>query len=281
MTLSPPQGAIAPNPEGWFALCFSRDLQKGSSVQGNLAAQPYLLARQPGGIIEYSGAVTQVVEQNGFILGWHHPERKPPKWQVPPIDESFWRPAKFHQLEASSHPQEIFENSIDIAHFPTIHHYSDISVLKPMTTWNHTMSVRYAIARKSPVPWSAKRVRAEFEVFLHGIGCSHNTIDLPIGGLQVKMLVFATPTTTGQVTIRLGVTIPKTTKNPFLRLLLPIIHKAVLTNIVHDFEQDCAIWNNKVFLSPPVLVATDGPIGDFRRWCQRFYKSAEGASDVL
>lgn len=258
-------------PHGWFALCFSTDIEPGSCIKGILATRQYRLKRQEDGTLKFWGCVQNVREQNGFILGWHHPDNQPPHWNVPALDDLDWRPFRFHHLIAKSHPQEVFENSIDIAHFPKIHHYSDISVVSPMKTEGHTMRVRYAIARAHPVPGFTKKIRAEFEVFLHGIGCAHNTIDLPIGGIQAKMLVFATPTIAGKVDIRIGVTVPKKAQNPVVQAILPLIHRGATQNIIHDFKQDCAIWNNKEFISPPVLVAADGPIGDFRRWCQQFY----------
>lgn len=274
------KGGLEWQPAGWFALALSSEVKRGRAVSGTLATRDYRLERRDDGTLRCQGAAQIVVEQNGFILGWHHPEGQAPSWTVPVLDDSQWRPLQFHQLQAKTHPQEVFENSIDEAHFTVIHHFSDISVLSPMTTDCHNMRVRYAISRKSPVPGLTNKIRAEFEVFLHGIGCAHNTIDLPIGGIQAKMLVFATPTTEGNVDIRLGMTVQKRVSNPLLKAILPLIHRGAVKNIIHDFEQDCAIWNNKQFIAPPILVANDGPIGDFRRWCQQFYAAPSRAKNV-
>jgi hypothetical protein len=52
-------------------------------------------------------------------------------------------------------------------------------------------------------------------------------------------------------------------------------------NIIHDFCQDIAIWENKAYLSAPQLVKGDGPIILFRKWFKQFYDLENKNRDVI
>jgi len=263
---------LDPRPAGWFAIAASRDLARAAELRGVLAAAPFVLRRERGGGLSFAGGIGAVAEQNGFVLAWHHPAGQPPEWQVPRLDESGWRPLRHHRpLRVRTHPQETFENSIDLAHFALVHGFSEIDVLQPMRLEGASMSVRYRIARAHPLPLVRRKVRPSFEVRLHGIGCAHNHIDLPDFGLRVRMMVFSTPTEPGWTDIRLAVSVGARAAIPGGRLLLPLVHRGVMRNVVHDFLQDIPIWESKRYVQPPLLTGADGPIGRFRQWCGQFY----------
>jgi phenylpropionate dioxygenase-like ring-hydroxylating dioxygenase large terminal subunit len=261
--------ALDPRPAGWFAIARSGELSHGKV--GVLATLPYRSWREPDGKarVQVAGKVVPVAEQNGFVFAWHHPAGAAPTWTIPALDETGWRPLRHHFLRTRSHPQEVYENSIDTGHFPVIHGYSDIAVETPMKLDGHEMHVGYAIARRIPVPFVKAKSHAHFTVHLHGIGCAHNHIHVPMIDLKVRMFALATPTEAGQVEIRLAVSVAKDCKLP--RALLPLVHTGVKASIVGDFEQDIAVWERKVFVRPPFLVKGDGPIEAFRRWAAQFY----------
>jgi 3-ketosteroid 9alpha-monooxygenase subunit A len=251
---------LDPRPIGWFAIARSADLRAGEWMTGVLAAAPYRLRRRADGALEHTGAITEVAEQNGFVLAWHHPRGVAPTWRVPVLDEDGWRPLRHVLLRARTHPQEVYENSIDVGHFPVIHGYTKISVLEPMRLRDHEMDVRYQIARGPVV--------ARFQVHLHGLGVAHNHIEVARAGLRVRMFALATPTTPGDVEIRLAVTVARGGWIP--RVLLPLAHAGAMRGIVNDFRQDIAIWESKRYVRPPMLVKGDGPIAGFRRWSAQF-----------
>jgi len=238
------------------------------------------LRRRADHVLEFDGSISAVAEQNGFILAWHHPRGQAPAWRVPVLDERGWRPLSHRLLKTRSHPQEVYENSIDTGHFPVIHGYSDISVLKPMQLVGHEMDVRYQIARRVPVPLVDRKIIANFEVHLHGLGCAHNHIQVPSFGLRVRMFALATPTEPGQVDIRLAVTVANDSELPLGRLLMPLVHAGVKHSIVNDFLQDMVVWERKRYLRPPLLVKGDGPIEGFRRWSRQFYAPDEALPEV-
>jgi hypothetical protein len=192
------------------------------------------------------------ITRNGFVFAWRGSAS--PTWDVPELETDGWRPFRHTLLDARTHPQEVYENSIDTAHFPVIHGYREIETTEPMHLDGHEMRVGYAIARHG--------MRARFTVHLHGLGIAHNHIEVPRLGLRVRMLALATPTTPGRVAIRLAVSV---------NTRIPLVHRMVAREIVHDFRQDIAIWEHKRHLRPPLLVKGDGPIEPFRRWARQFY----------
>jgi hypothetical protein len=44
-----------------------------------------------------------------------------------------------------------------------------------------------------------------------------------------------------------------------------------IAEIERQLEQDIPIWENKIYIKPPILSDGDGPIGKYRKWCQQFY----------
>jgi hypothetical protein len=53
--------------------------------------------------------------------------------------------------------------------------------------------------------------------------------------------------------------------------LLEMVAKKFRSAVVRELEQDIPIWENKIYISPPVLCDGDGPIGIFRKWVRQFY----------
>ncbi len=279
---SRPHAQLDPRPIGWFALARSAELRPGAEKRGVLAAAPYRLRRRADGQLEHDGSsVGALVEQNGFVFAWHHPRSEAPGWRIPALDEQGWRPMRHRLLRCHTHPQEVYENSIDTAHFPVIHGYSDISVLEPMQLMAHEMKVSYQIARRVPLPWVERKIVADFQVHLHGLGCAHNHIHVPAFGLRVRMFALATPTAPGEAEIRLGVALARATRLPLGGLVLPLVHRGVQHSIVNDFLQDMAVWEHKRYLKPPLLLKSDGPIASFRRWSTQFYQSEPAQLEVV
>ena len=44
-----------------------------------------------------------------------------------------------------------------------------------------------------------------------------------------------------------------------------------MSEVSRQLEQDIPIWENKIYVHPPVLCDGDGPIGPFRAWATQFY----------
>jgi hypothetical protein len=46
---------------------------------------------------------------------------------------------------------------------------------------------------------------------------------------------------------------------------------AIIKNICFQMSQDQPIWEHKIYVDKPLLCDGDGPIAEYRRWCQQFY----------
>ena len=55
------------------------------------------------------------------------------------------------------------------------------------------------------------------------------------------------------------------------------VGRAYIAEIEKQLGQDIPIWENKVYVNPPLIVEGDGPIGLFRRWAKQFYSENQGA----
>ena len=66
------------------------------------------------------------VERAGVIFVWYSADATEPEWELPKIPESDDAAFTFYAPESArwqfrSHPQEVCENTVDIAHFATVH----------------------------------------------------------------------------------------------------------------------------------------------------------------
>ena len=47
--------------------------------------------------------------------------------------------------------------------------------------------------------------------------------------------------------------------------------QAFVAEVTRQLEQDIPVWENKKYISPPMLCDGDGPVGKFRKWSKQFY----------
>jgi hypothetical protein len=48
-----------------------------------------------------------------------------------------------------------------------------------------------------------------------------------------------------------------------------------------EADKDIPLWENKLYLSSPLLCDGDGPIMQFRRWASQFYSDVPVTTEVL
>ncbi|KAG8141882.1 hypothetical protein E2320_006542 [Naja naja] len=225
-------------------------------------------------------------EVNNMIMVWYHCDGTSPEWQVAEQEEVSspnwaFRAATDHFV--SVHIEEILENAADVAHLSFLHSPSVMSGNDLRFTDNH----RWAFFRHT---WEAEW-QAEPEPNGH---CSvmHLTHHLLLFGKLIPFLdlhVTARQIGPGLVTMDLrqallGKGLIIQTVIPLEPLLQHVVHqiyyprnmpsflaKLVLWAEGVQFERDIMIWNNKRFLSKPLLVKEDGAILKHRRWFSQFY----------
>jgi phenylpropionate dioxygenase-like ring-hydroxylating dioxygenase large terminal subunit len=296
---------FTPYPESWFRVAFSDEVKavhpvhclgrklllfRGDDgvVQATSAVCPHLgadlsLGRVAGNEIECpfhgwkfdgSGACTQIPycdntppkarlttfavrEVNGMIFvanGF-------PDFELPAVDTRGW--SKPHRLrwKIRMHVQEIIENAVDLGHFAHVHAYRDYPRNPALTVEGHRFRVSIESDRRVLGLVSDTAV----EITYHGMGMAVARIR----SKRVELLALLTPTPIDEEYLDVSLWIYfKKTGNPLLDLVTSIV---VPRDIKADFANDIPIWENKQYLTHPVLCGGDGPIRKVRRWAEQFY----------
>jgi nitrite reductase/ring-hydroxylating ferredoxin subunit len=224
-----------------------------------------------------------VVDRNGIILAWFHPEGTPPEWTIPelppgpfgPLKTKTWPPLR-------SHPQETTENSVDFGHLSVVHGYRDVTILRELETDGPYLNARYAMTRDHFIP-GLSAVRAEFEVHVYGLGYSFVETYVEQQGLRGRHFVLPTPLDGTHIELRAAVAIdlpdPGRMAKPLglmpRRAAQELVSEVVIRAYAGDISQDFEIWENKRYVQPPSLAEGDGPVGPYRRWCRQFYPAPD------
>ncbi|KFV19717.1 Cholesterol desaturase daf-36, partial [Tauraco erythrolophus] len=225
-------------------------------------------------------------EVNGMLLVWYHCEGVGPTWAVPEQREITTKEWVFRgQTEhfVNAHIQEIPENAADTAHLaflhgPAILGGSDLRYTRSKL-WDFMKHIWKAEWRPEPAPNEhCSQMLVEHTATIFGKHIS--LMDLKVLARQVGpglvFLIFEHAF--------LGHGIILQTVTPLEPLLQNVVHKiyyqknmpAIIPKFILraeciQFERDITIWNNKQYLSKPLLVREDSSIQKHRRWYAQFY----------
>lgn len=219
-----------------------------------------------------------LLEQDGQILVWHDNEGRPPTWQPPPIPEASdpeWtglRPAKRWRIR--THIQELAENGFDNAHFPYLHDQQT----QVMRTEGIDVDGAHLVHRtwqRFNIFGLAKlftdEVSGPLHIHYHGLGIYVNRATVQSGiELNYAFVFYAVPVDEHGVEFVSFLSM-KRIGGPLATELL--WRKAAKEGGV-TIDQDVPIWENKRYLTRPVLVSGDGPIHKFRKWARQFHEGA-------
>lgn len=230
-------------------------------------------------------AAWTTVEVHGLILAWYDSEGRPPRWEIPHIDMAGWGPLKTHQWTLASHPQETTENSVDIGHLVIVHGYDAVDVIEPLATEGPYLTATYTMTRKADfVLSSARQIRTEFKVHVHGLGYSFVEVDASQFGLYTRHFVLPTPVEAGKLELRIAVCLQLPDKLSKIHPLLSLVPRGMAMRLLsgkamkayaHDVYQDFHVWEHKVYVHPPALAQGDGPVVPYRKWARQFYTEYE------
>lgn len=204
----------------------------------------------------------EVRELNGLIMVWHDSEGRPPSWEPPELselDDEAWAEPVHKQWRIRTHNQEMAENMVDSAHFRYLHgtvNYPDAKV----EARDHVLHMRSPTVMSTP----AGEVDGQIEAIAYGFGFSTNRFT---GLVETLLLGCVAPVDDEYVDVRFTFTL----KRIGGRSITKGVGQAFVKEISRQLEQDKPVWENKVYIDPPVLCDGDGPIGLFRRWCKQFY----------
>lgn len=246
-------------------------------TKGDCGATGYGTKPNPKGKLH----IFPLQEKHGIILIYHSPTGNAPQWEVPTLDMAGYAPLQHTMWELDSHPQETSENSVDIGHLGIVHGYEKVDVLEPLRTEGPYLYSKYTMTRKADfIGFSFSKIKADFEVHLHGLGYSFVQVEVPQYGMRLRQFVLSTPVGDNKIHLRIALAIEYLQKPAKIFPLLALAPRKWVSNLVgrgafkgfvNDVGQDFRIWENKVYVQPPALAAGDGPVGQYRVWAKQFY----------
>jgi hypothetical protein len=206
-----------------------------------------------------------------MILVWYSEESAEPEWAVPEAPEYtsgdfVWDVDSGGRYRISSHPQEIFENTVDIAHFQYVHGTSGFGALElvedgPMLKAN------------AAVTFSTRRgdVEGYIESQLWGLG-----IDVvhPRGIADLCAFLTVTPVDPEVVDARYTFLLPANGDGSGATRG----GQALKGDFLRQITQDIPIWERKLYRRHPKLTIGENPIADYRRWADQFYEAVPAAA---
>jgi phenylpropionate dioxygenase-like ring-hydroxylating dioxygenase large terminal subunit len=210
-----------------------------------------------------------VREVNGLIMVWHHLGGLAPQYDIAPNPEygaADWTPYECRRWKVRTHNQEMAENAVDSAHFHYVHGTLEMPTSRA-TVEGHVLRVVSDTMMKTPMG----KVKGQVESISHGFGYALTRFT---GIVETLLVASITPIDDEFVDVRFSFTVKKLPSGD----ATSTVGAAFIREIERQLGQDIPIWENKVYVNPPLVVESDGPIGVFRRWCKQFY--VEGVEPV-
>jgi phenylpropionate dioxygenase-like ring-hydroxylating dioxygenase large terminal subunit/putative sterol carrier protein len=216
--------------------------------------------------------VWPVREHDGVVLAWHHPEGLEPTWELPELAWQGWTPPLTVEWQVATHPQEIAENTVDMAHLQPIHDATHARIVRELKPEGHLLDVAIAFtASGAPIGMPESWNDVRLDVTLHGLGLLHVLTHVVTSDLHARQAIFLTPIDAETTMVR-AVTSTRVLPDPdFSDEMARTFYEA----FVVDFPRDFPLWEHKIYRARPVLAHGEGGIGLYRRWAKQFYIRAE------
>jgi phenylpropionate dioxygenase-like ring-hydroxylating dioxygenase large terminal subunit len=254
-------------------------LGEGGCVEGDTVRCPFHGWRfaSDGRCVEvpYSTVVPRVglrtwpvAEKGGYLFLWHDPDGGTPDWEIPDFEAEGFTARRLADFTLRSHPQELMENTADIAHFGQLHRAQNHRYLRDWTAhgpWAETTIAFSASGAAIGAPIDL--IDLEITFALHGLGYLVIDSVAPAVGVHGRIRVCATPVDEDHVRVFFISTVRCFEDPQFTAMVDQLFFEAAKA----DFEQDLRIWRNKVYRPRPIVVPGDGPILHYRRWASQFY----------
>jgi phenylpropionate dioxygenase-like ring-hydroxylating dioxygenase large terminal subunit len=209
-----------------------------------------------------------VVERNGFVWLWYHPDGVAPQWEVRAFaeaEDANWTPFERFEWNVWGSIQSMAENTVDGAHFQYVHGHPGIP------EFEH----RFAGIERSATMRGRKATSfgdREMTITYGSIGPGQ--IWTRFSGLaEVMLLTGVTPVAHDHVHLRLAFTQPaEQARGPMTGAAREFVR-----NICRQLDQDKVIWDRQRYVEKPPVSDGDGPIARFRDAYRQFY--VEPAAD--
>jgi phenylpropionate dioxygenase-like ring-hydroxylating dioxygenase large terminal subunit len=204
-----------------------------------------------------------VKDVNGLILVWHHLGGQPPAWDIEPVPEygaPDWTPYDLRRWKVRTHNQEMAENAVDSAHFHYVHGTLEMPTSRAVVE-GPILRVVSDTLMKTPMG----KVKGQVESISYGFGYALTRF---IGIVETLLVASVTPIDDEYVDVRFSFAVKKLPSGE----ATSTVGAAFIREIERQLGQDIPIWENKIYVNPPLIAEGDGPVGVFRRWCKQFYQ---------
>lgn len=205
-----------------------------------------------------------LIERNGLLLAWFHPNGDEPSWDIPEIpelaDSATYSDSQTREFHVGAAWQEMAENGADSAHFGFVHGQEIVPTIDAFEIAGPILRMRST--QRWPTPDGV--VDAFVEATNYGPGFS---IVRMTGIIDTVSIGCNTPVSHDRCHLRFTFTVKK--------LGDPTITAAVgdgfINLLTEQIGEDVRVWEHKAYLPTPALSDRDGPIARFRSWAQQFY----------
>ena len=205
-----------------------------------------------------------VVERYGLIFVYRDQARSAPPYELPAIEDfevGEWSRPSTRDWRVRIHGQDIMENSVDSAHFAAVHGHR-----LPVNTFT-SEGRELRIAQETEVKKFGFNIRTKLEFHMIEPGFHYLRFrDTP--GTQAMVFSSITPVDEEHVNHRLTIWVMKTRIPGWTWML----QRFLVSQMMATYVEDMAIWQNKSYLTKPVLCSYDGPIMKLRNWYAQFYE---------
>ncbi|MEV0259869.1 Rieske 2Fe-2S domain-containing protein [Streptomyces sp. NPDC050617] len=221
-------------------------------------------------------------EVNGLLMVWYAPDGAAPYWEIPQVDPQGFHRVQLHSKHVSSHPQELYENTVDYRHFSVVHAVPLEEIAPPETDGPFLrVHTKVPIAR---IP-GVGNIWVGQTVLIAGLGYLVAEIDFPRLGVTVRSWALFTATDVWETDIRLlaccAVAGPlKRVPRPVQALIARLLAKAVVFKIGKVLDEDNVIWKSKRYMHQPHLAQGDKAVGIYRHHVRQFYPSETTGQEV-
>lgn len=210
-----------------------------------------------------------VCERNNVIWAWYHPDDVAPDYEVleiPECSDPAWSSEQRFSWRFDSHPQEIAENGVDVAHFRFVHQMDAV----PLGETKYEGHIRRSLVKgpRTVINEAGEKEVLEYsvEVVQNGAGQKWTRMS---GLVSYLLQVLVTPIDRDQVDVRFAYIHERFPEGSFKAKAM---QEAIAnTNGQRGLEGDIPIWHNKHHLRSPILCDGDGPIMQFRKYFSQFY----------
>ena len=229
------------------------------------------------------------LERNGQLFVWNDPQGRPPigEQDIPEIagfGSPEWSDWAWKTIEIDgANCREIIDNVSDMAHFYYVH-FAFPTYFKNI--FEGHVATQYLDSRGRPDVGSGSNYAGEdnllrSEASYFGPSYMINYLWNTFKGTTIESVLVNChyPVSPTAFVLQYGVMVKK----------LPGIDGETANKIAGKFaksfqvgfEQDVAIWQNKVRIDNPLLCEEDGPVYQLRRWYEQFYVDVEDVTEDM